>query len=219
MTWGDVKLAALQTMFSNEGVALNLDDINQEYIDAMPAKANEALQQICLVGRPLVKKWTITVSEEAEEAVDDGGVTLPAADVRYHLDMSKLQPRFRCVHNGQLMLETETGYGEAEKWWIEGDTVLVLPGSIQGTYTLYYRAYPQTIAADTADETVIDLPAEAAPLIALYIAGELYKDDDLSMATMFRNEYEDGLTKLRQAYDESSGGIGVTERKNTTGWW
>ena len=46
MTWGDVKLAALQTMYSNEGAVLTEDDINREYINAMPAKANEALQQI-----------------------------------------------------------------------------------------------------------------------------------------------------------------------------
>lgn len=31
MTWGDVKLAALQTMYSNEGAVLTEDDINREY--------------------------------------------------------------------------------------------------------------------------------------------------------------------------------------------
>lgn len=39
MTWGDVKLIALQTMFSNEGAVITVDDINQEYINAMPGKA------------------------------------------------------------------------------------------------------------------------------------------------------------------------------------
>ena len=29
MTWGDVKLIALQTMFSNEGAVITVDDINQ----------------------------------------------------------------------------------------------------------------------------------------------------------------------------------------------
>lgn len=33
MTWGDVKLIALQTMFSNEGAVITVDDINQEYIN------------------------------------------------------------------------------------------------------------------------------------------------------------------------------------------
>ena len=55
MTWGECRLAALQTMFANEGKTLTADDSNQEYLDAMPAKANEALQQLCTVGRPLLR--------------------------------------------------------------------------------------------------------------------------------------------------------------------
>lgn len=31
MTWGEVKLAALQTMFANEGEVLTPDDINQRH--------------------------------------------------------------------------------------------------------------------------------------------------------------------------------------------
>ena len=37
MTWGEVKLAALQRIFSNDGTALNKDDSNEEYLNAMPA--------------------------------------------------------------------------------------------------------------------------------------------------------------------------------------
>ena len=36
-----------------------MDDINQEYINAMPGKANEAMQQITAVGRPILKDWHI----------------------------------------------------------------------------------------------------------------------------------------------------------------
>ena len=44
MTWGDVKLAALQTMYSNEGAMLTEDDITevetlaQAYYDALDAE-------------------------------------------------------------------------------------------------------------------------------------------------------------------------------------
>lgn len=69
MTWGDVKLAALQTMYSNEGAALTEDDINREYINAMPAKANEALQQIASVGRPILKSWQIEIDADTDEPV------------------------------------------------------------------------------------------------------------------------------------------------------
>ena len=69
MTWGDVKLAALQTMYSNEGAVLTEDDINREYINAMPAKANEALQQIASVGRPILKSWQIEIDADTDEPV------------------------------------------------------------------------------------------------------------------------------------------------------
>ena len=59
MLWKECKLIALQTMFSNEGADINVDDSNQDYIDAMPGKANEALHQIAMVGRPILKQFQI----------------------------------------------------------------------------------------------------------------------------------------------------------------
>lgn len=218
MTWGECKLLTLQTMYSNDGMELNVDDSNQDYVYAMPGKANEALQQLALVGRPLLKRFTITVALGVEEESSADSLTLPAMDTgRYHLSLGTVIPRFRCMD--QLMLDSAGVYDRAEDWSMEGDDVLVLPGSTAGVYTLWYAAYPQTIKATTEDSEVLDCPPEAAVLIPLYIAAELYKEDELAMATMFRNEFEDGLEKLRQAYRDSGriyrGGI----VRNTTGWW
>ena len=74
-------------------------------------------------------------------------------------------------------------------------------------------------AVQLPGELLDALPEEAAALVPLYIASELYKEDDLSMATMWRNEYEDGLEKLRQAYAATGGGIRPGRIRNTTGWW
>ena len=221
MKWGELKLATMQTIFANEGPNLSEDDSNQDYLQMMPAKTNEALQQACVV-RPLVKKWTVTVSADAQqETVEPGvSVTLPVQQGLYHLDMTVLVPRFRAIHDGEVMLDSGGVYGYAEEWQIEGDTTLVIPGETVGEYTVFYRAYPQTIDATTEDSVEIDVPAEVAHLLPLYIASELYKDDDLAMATMWRNEWEDGLEKVRQAYDESADGAFRAEmRHSTTGWW
>ena len=53
MTWGELKLAVLQRIFSNDGASLNKDDSNEEYLNAMPAVANEALTILTGVGIPL----------------------------------------------------------------------------------------------------------------------------------------------------------------------
>lgn len=217
MTWGDCKLAALQTMFSNEGADINEDDSNQDYVHAMPGKANEAMQQLVSVGRPLLKQFAIRLALGAEVETTEQQLTLPTAEVRYKINLQEYMPRFRCVE--QLMLDSGGAYGEAEEWAAEGDNVLVIPGNVAGVYTLWYAAYPQTITKETPDDEELDLPPEAAVLVPLYIAAELYKEDELAMATVFRNEFEDGLEKLRQAYREAGGGFRSGRVRNTTGWW
>lgn len=42
----------------------------------------------------------------------------------------------------------------------------------------------------------LTIPEDACVLIPLYIASQLYKDDDVSQATAYRNEFEAGLQDL-----------------------
>ena len=217
MTWGEIKLRALQTMFSNEGATINVDDSNQDYVDAMPGKANEAMHQLAMVGRPILKQFTLRVAFGVEEERTETGLTVPTTENRYKFTLTEYMPRFRAVD--KIMLESGGVYDEAEDWAMEGDDVLVLPGNLAGVYTIWYMAYPQTITGETPDSELIDMKPEAAALIPLYIAGELYKEDELAMATVFRNEFEDGLEKMREAYLKAGGGFRNGSVKNTTGWW
>lgn len=52
------------------------------------------------------------------------------------------------------------------------------------------------IDSTTEDTYEISLPEDACVLIPLYIASQLYKDDDISQATAYRNEFEVGLQDL-----------------------
>ena len=220
MTWKQCKLIALQTMFSNEGADLNADDSNQDYINAMPGKANEAMHQLAAVGRPILKQFEIEITESAaRKRTATEKLILPAAEARYKIKLTDYCPRFRCLEPQRLMLDSGGIYDQADEWDMEGDDVLVLPGNITGVYTIWYAAYPQVIDASTPDDTVIELAPEAAALIPLYIAAELYKEDELAMATMFRNEFEDGLVKLQQSYAASGGAFRSGRTRNTTGWW
>ena len=117
------------------------------------------------------------------------------------------------------MLETTDGYGRTQDWDLEGDNVLVLPGDTAGTYTVWYEAYPVQITASTPDDTELEMAKEAAALSPLYIAGELYKEDELALATMWRNEFEDGLVKLQMSYQARQKGGRVSRVRNTRGWW
>lgn len=213
MKWGEAKLICLQTMFANEGPALTENDSNRDYLYAMPGKANEAMMQLSMVGRPLLKEAKIAVEVESESAAAEleGGATC-----RVHL--KEYLPDFRALH--QLMLDSHGIYGDAEEYRVVGDDVLVLPGDVAGVYTVIYKAYPTPVSLETLDDEVLDVNEECAALVPIYMAAELYKDDDLSLATVLRNEYEDGLQKIRAAWAESGGGgYAVAMRRNTTGWW
>lgn len=60
----------------------------------------------------------------------------------------------------------------------------------------YDKASIEHVSYETPANTEIDLPEDACVLIPLYIASELYKDDDIAIATQYRNEFEAGLTDL-----------------------
>lgn len=60
----------------------------------------------------------------------------------------------------------------------------------------YEKTTISKITTDTPDNEEINLPEDACILIPLYIASQLYKDDDISQATAYRNEFEVGLQDL-----------------------
>ena len=60
----------------------------------------------------------------------------------------------------------------------------------------YDKATIKHVDLETPSEEVIGLPDDACVLIPLYIASQLYKDDDIAQATAYRNEFETGLQDL-----------------------
>lgn len=60
----------------------------------------------------------------------------------------------------------------------------------------YKKTEVDKIDDDTDDDFVINYTEDACVLIPLYIASQLYKDDDISQATAYRNEFETGLQDL-----------------------
>lgn len=87
-------------------------------------------------------------------------------------------------------------YLNTTDYYRESDHILVLPNDKPGMYTIYYNTYPGPITSDTPDTDVLDVDPEVAVLLPLYMASELYKDDDLALSTTLRNEFEVGLEAL-----------------------
>lgn len=221
MTWGEVKLAALRHIYSNEGATLAKDDGNTDYINAMPDFANEGLMILATVGKPIKKSWQIVISADVTEAQTGAGVlTLPVTvGSRYKIPLKGYITDFRALIPAEIYLEQDGAYGQTDDWTLEGDGVFVISGETAGTWTLWYAAYPATVTAATAETVKLGLSPEAEALLPLYIAYMCYKDDDLSMATQFHNDFEDGLTKLQFSASREPAGGAMGRVKNTSGWW
>jgi len=84
----------------------------------------------------------------------------------------------------------EKRYEKTSNYHWEGDSTLVLGGLDKGRWIVFYHAYPQQITKDTPDDTVLSLDPEVAVLLPLYMASQLYKEDNIALATQWRNEFE-----------------------------
>ena len=135
----------------------------------------------------------------------------------FKYDLSVLAPSFYMLTEDPLVYEgsaTTKRYMQTSDFFQEGGKILVLDRNMPGNYTVYYKAYPAKITAGTADDYELEVDPEVEALIPLYMASEIFKDDDLSIATSYRNEFEVGLQRLRDAVKGPTSEVFVSE----SGW-
>ena len=137
-----------------------------------------------------------------------------ATFVRYYL--KKIAKDFYQLGDNSIYYEGPCGkrYIQTSEYYRESDNVLVLRRDAPGSYTVYYRAYPPEITASTEDDYELPLDREVAVLLPLYMASQLYKDDDNGIATSYRNEFEAGLESLI----DNSSSSGYEEFTSEGGW-
>ena len=177
---------------------LTKDSNNAAYLYGMPAAANEALMLLATNGRYWKKLLTITQKEgeTATEGEPLGGFLA--------YDLRQLAEGFYCID--KIKRASGTEYGTYSGYMMEGDHVLLLPAEDEGTFRIWYNAYPTRITAETAADFPIDLHEEAAHYVAHYMAGQLYKHDDISIAQIYMNEFLNGWSGLRKADGRQTAG-------------
>lgn len=94
---------------------------------------------------------------------------------------------------------------------LEDGYTLVIDDTLVGNFIMKYQSYPPKIDDETDDDDEIDLPDEVACILPLYIASQLYKDDDIAMATAYRNEFEVAVENIYPRKDD-------TQFISKTGW-
>jgi len=164
-----------------------------------------------LISNPTDAKVVIRFTSDYPLAVKNialYGADFPSADavpsfaekIRYPL--KDLAPDFYQLSDEDIYYEGDadvTRYVRTSDFFQEGDKVLVLDRDTPGNFKIYYKAYPNRIPQNIGDDVELAIDDEVYPLLCLYMASQLYKDDDNAIATGYRNEFEIGFERLKDA--------------------
>ena len=134
--------------------------------------------------------------------------------LRYNL--KEMIPDFYQIYAGEVYIEQggKPRYLAASEYYTEANDTIVFRTDRPGIYTVYYKRYPSRITQATEDDYVLPLDPEVAVTIPLYIASQLYKEDDNGLATSYRNEWETAFDRLKQKVEVP----GREEFSGETGW-
>lgn len=125
---------------------------------------------------------------------DDEQVPQYAEKIRYNL--VELAPDFHSL-DSVIYEGNKNPYIKTDEVYHEGDKVIALDREMAGNFIIYYNALPEVITIATEDDYELPLDREVVTLLPLYMASQLYKDDDISLATQYRNEFEVAFERLQ----------------------
>lgn len=169
MTWGEIQIESLKKMFLNND-ELKVDDLetyktNKKYKTYLYAMPQACNEAINYIINliPVIKSYELTIDKE-------------------RIDLSTLINDFKCVQN---IITTR-------KWNMETNSVIKFDEA-NGTAIIYYEANPKIIDSDTEASESIGINKDCVRYIPLYIAAELYKDDDLTLSTVYMNEFMNNI--------------------------
>lgn len=165
MTWGEIQIESLKKMFLNND-DLSIEELeeykqNKKYKTYLFAMPQACNEAIRYINNllPVIKSYELTIEKE-----------------RY--DLSEIIKDFKSIDS----IITN------KKWYMETDNILNIDKEARNV-VIYYEANPIIIDSKTTNDTELTLNKDCLQYIPLYIAGELYKDDDLTLSTVYMNEF------------------------------
>lgn len=135
----------------------------------------------------------IAIYDADFESEDD--IPTYSAKIKYNVD--DIVDDFYELDSSEVYFEgEEPRYINTDEFFREGNKLFVVDRDLKGNFTIYYKAYPPTITTATLDEYELPIDREVAVLLPLYMASQLYKDDDTDIANGYRNDFEVGFNAL-----------------------
>ena len=209
-TWGDIVIATCRKMFLNKDAITVadlpdlIDDRNYStYINMAPDVMNELI--VILNNRVLINIDTITIKLDDANLekyfIDDNSAFV--FDIKEYMKDNEIDNylyteviQHTYIKRDNLLFEEQDGKLYIDKRFIDRNSL---------TLTIKYRIIPERFTTTTSWNTLIDLPYNICSIVPLYLASELYKDDDISMSTAYRNQFEAELDYISSQMVDSLG--------------
>lgn len=132
-------------------------------------------------------------------------------------DLSQMVDDFYMVDNQFVIYEGDADvarYTATTDYFQEGFKIMLIHRDKPGNYKVYYKAYAPYITQDTPDSTELSIDPEVAAILPLYMASQLYKDDDVGLSTIYRNEMEVAFERLAKQVSAPS----AEKFQSVSGW-
>ena len=190
---------------------LTLDDKNYKVYRGLIANTTKKPVKFTFTTSYPMALKNIAIYRDNYETVED----IPAYTDKVKYNMTDLAPDFYMIDPQGIYYEgAYQKYLQTSDFYQEGTKTLILDRDMIGLFTIYYRAYPAQLTADTEDDYVLPIDPEVYALLPLYMASQLYKDDDQGIATSYRNEFEVGFERLVNSANLSA----YEEFTSESGW-
>lgn len=152
----------------------------EEFGAIVPDSLNRAITEINLTVTPIMGTYQITQDGTQNEIL--------------YYDMAELTKendvvKFLEFADVPVKIGTDV-YRKFNDFDIENDNTLVIDGSIEGNFKVFYKKAHTPFTVDTSDETEIELPLKAHVLVPLLTAYYVWLEDEKSKAVDYYNQYE-----------------------------
>lgn len=220
-TWGDIVVATCRKMFLNKDAITVadlpdlIDDRNYStYINMAPDVMNELM--VILNNRVLINidSMTLNLQDTLMENYLENSFDAYVFDIHKYMTDNEITNylyteviQHTYIKKDNLLFEEQDGKLYIYKKFMDRNSL---------TLTIKYRIIPERFTTATPWNTLIDLPYNICSIIPLYLASELYKDDDISLATSYRNQFETELDYISSQLVDS---LGVEHSRDVGGYY
>lgn len=166
------------------------DDAEMEDFETVvPNSINRAITEINLSAFPIIGLY-----EFEQSGKDEGLLYYDISELTKDEDGNYTFLNFADIP----VLYGDTSYKRFSDYDVEIDKILIIDGSIEGKFKVFYRKAHTPYTANTEADTPLELPLKAHALVPLLACFYLWLDDDQTKAVYYYNRYEQARDEIKQ---------------------